>query len=54
MNSLNSSSIDARAGTAIVGAEIEGEAETGAFRVAKTGTGTLATVVAFGPTDRVQ
>ena len=51
MNSLNSPSIDAGARTAIAGAEKKGKVETGASRVCKTGTGTLATGVALGLTD---
>ena len=51
MNSLNSSSVDAGAGTAIAGAEREGEAETDASGADRTGAGTLAIGVALGLTD---
>ena len=51
MNSLNSSSVDAGAGTAISGAEREEEVETDAFGVGKTDAGTLATSVALGLID---
>ena len=51
MNSLNSSSVDAGAGTAIVGVEREGEAKTGASKAGRAGAGTLATGVALGLTD---
>ena len=48
MNSLNSFSVDAGAGTAIAGAEREEEAKTGASGAGKTGAGTLATGGALG------
>ena len=51
MNSLNSSSVDAGAGTAIVEAERKREAETGASGAGRIGAGTLATGVALGLTD---
>ena len=51
MNSLNSSSVDAGAGTAIVGVEREGKAKTGASEVGRAGAGTLATGVALGLKD---
>ena len=51
MNSLNSSSVDAGAGAAIVGVEREGEAKTGASKAGRAGAGTLATSVALGLTD---
>ena len=51
MNSLNSSSVDAGAGTAIAGAEREGEAEIGVSGADRTGAGTLATSVALGLID---
>ena len=51
MNSLNSSSVDAGAGTAIVGVERKGEAKTGASKAGRASAGTLATGVALGLTD---
>ena len=51
MNSLNSFSVDAGAGTAIAGAERECEAKTGASGAGRTGAGTLATGIALGLTD---
>ena len=51
MNSLTSSSVDTGAGTAIVGAEREGEAKTNASRAGKAGAGTLATGVTLRLTD---
>ena len=53
MNSLKSSSVDARAGTAIAGAEREGKAEIGASGASRSGAGILATGVALGLTDGV-
>ena len=50
MNSLKSSSVDAGAGTAIAGAEKEGEAVTGASGAGRTGADTLTTDVALGLT----
>ena len=52
MKSLNSSSVDAGAGTAIARVEREGEAEIGASGAGRTGVGTLATGVAPGLTDK--
>ena len=48
MNSLKSSSVDARAGTAIAGAEREGEAGTSASGAGRAGAGTMARGVALG------
>ena len=48
MNSLNSSSVDAKARTAIVGVEREGEAKINVSKVGRAGADTLATgVVVF-------
>ena len=51
INSSNSSSVDARAGTTIVGAEKEGEVKTIASRAGKAGASTLAIAVALGLID---
>ena len=52
MNSLNSSSVDAGAGTAIVRVEREEEAKKGTSEAGRAGAGTLASGVALGLTDR--
>ena len=51
MNSLNSSSVDDGAETAIARAEREEEAKTGASGAGRTGPGTLAIGIARGLTD---
>ena len=52
MNSLNSSSVDARVETAIAGAEREGEAETGISEAGRADAGTLAINIVFVLIDR--
>ena len=52
MNSLNSSSVDVGAGTAITRAQRQGEAGTDVSGLGKASVSILATSVALGLTDR--